>query len=129
MARCVDLSSKTICRRELNKTAKIQKRELSGGGIGSFSAKETFTDYLSIYCKVKTIKGSTKFSGVSVDDRATHAFYTTWATLLKNVEVSNYFVFFDSRYFEIIDIANVDEDDDYAIIITAERGSGEAAKA
>lgn len=129
MAKCIDLSSKTICRRELNKTAKIQKRELSSGGIGSFSAKETFTDYLSIYCKVKTIKGSAKFAGVSIDERATHAFYATWSPLLKAVEVANYFVLFDSRYFEIIDIANVDEDDDYAIIIAAERGAGEAAKA
>lgn len=129
MAKCIDLSTKIICRRELNKIAKIQKRELSSGGIGSFSAKETFTDYLSIFCKIKTIKGSSKFSGVSIDDRATHSFYTIWSPMLKIVELANYFVFFDSRYFEIIDIANVDEEDDYAIIITAERGAGEAAKA
>lgn len=129
MANCIDLSTKTICRRELNRTAKIQKRELGTGGIGSFSAKETFTDYLTIFCKAKTIKGSSKFAGVGIDERATHAFYATWSTLLKNVELANYFILFDGRYFEIIDIANVDEEDDYAIIITAERGVGEAAKA
>jgi hypothetical protein len=129
MGKCTDISSKTICRRELNKVAKIQKREVGNGGIGNYSAKEVFTDYLTIYCKASTIKGSSKFSGVGIDERATHKFYTTWLPGLKSVEVANYFILFDSRYFEIIEVTNFDEGDDYAVIVAAERGAGEAAKA
>lgn len=87
---------------------------------------ESFTDIATVFAGIKTSStqsiGAALFSGVNLNDRATHTFTIMYDPTLANIEAGNNFILFDSRRFRILSRAINDENNLYIDISCSERG-------
>ena len=73
---------------------------------------------------ISSVRGGNKlFSGVQINDDATHIFCVLYSVEIRAIEQSNYFILFKSRRFRVLAVTNIDEQDKVLVIQTTERGS------
>lgn len=122
--------SRKLCSGDLKDLIEIQQRVLKPPQPGQMSGTEIFTTIKSVWAFANTVRGTSRFASVNIDENATHLWYIRYDPDL-DIETKNNFILYESRRFSIIDVTNDDENDNFLIIQTRETGDDdkEAASA
>lgn len=97
-------------------------RELDESDFDSSQPDLDFTEIDTPLAIVRTINGSERFSGVNIDESATHIFCVEYTVGLAAVEFQNYFVDLKNKRFKVLKVTNVNEKDQVLVIQTTDRG-------
>ena len=115
-----------LCAGDLDKEIEFMTRTLGSPGLNDTVPPITLTLLKLVFCGVTTVKGSSKFSGVNIEDRPTHIFTVRHDPAILNLETANNFVRFNNtfniRLFRIVDVEINDEDQFYLDVLCTERG-------
>lgn len=114
-----------LLRRQIAKCGQeitVLLRELVESDFDSAQPDLDFTEIGTPLAIVKTIDGTAKFSGVTIDENATHIFCAIYTVALAAVEYQNYFVDLKNKRFKVLKVTNVNEKDQVLVIQTTERG-------
>ena len=114
---------KQICISDLNKKASVEQRVITAPSFGNSKATETFNVLVNAYFQVQTTRGTQRFSGVNIDERATHLFVTRWNQTIQKLDgAGEYFLRLSDRLYRTIEITNINEQNAYVIFQCTERG-------
>ena len=76
-----------------------------------------------VWASIKTVKGVKMFDSTDVEQTVTHVFGFYWDDIEASEAEIDSFLYFDSRYFKILDIDSLDERKEWGLISCVERGS------
>ena len=116
-----------ICASELNKQISVLKRTLVSAKMGETTASSSFETIETPWAKVITLRGSKRYGGVTIDEKATHLFECRYQPELILLDGDgNHFISLENppitKYYKIIEITNVDEQNVKLIFQCTERG-------
>lgn len=111
-----------ICRGDLRHKITILQREQGGIGYNELEATENFSTVQTPWAAVRTVRGTTRFKGININERATHLFYIAYTPSLDALEHGNNFIAYKDRMYRILDITNQDEDNQFIFFQCVERG-------
>ena len=111
-----------LCTGDLDKLLDIYERRVVPTLIGNSEPNIELSLVIQLWCAIETPRGTSYFNDVNTEEVPTHIFYILNNPELPNIETSNHFVLFDSRWFRILDVRNMDEDSYYQVIRTVETG-------
>lgn len=112
-----------LCIGDLNSLIQIQERRLPEiTDIDDPEPSFVFTTILSTWSAVETIRGTSRFSNVNIEDSTTHLFWIRYNPNLSIPENGNTFILFKGRYFRIIRVTNSNEQDEWVMIEASDRG-------
>ena len=128
---------KKICRGDFRHKIQLYKREQASVSYGGLEPTESFSLVAEPFAAVETVRGTTRFAEINIEERPTHIFNIVYTSYLFNtvkfdeLEKGNYFVRFKGRNYLVLNLENIDEDNQYIAIQTTERGTAtlEASKA
>ena len=120
MPECTDIQirHRKICTGDLNKKIYIVNRSISstGGGV-DFDIQRPKSSRK--WAAVKTLTGSTLFSGVNTGEKITHIFYVR-----ANVNIeSNMYVLYKDKYYNITEQEDLDGNNEVIALYCSERGT------
>lgn len=111
-----------LCTADLRHKVAIQARALTGNYPNEFSPEIEFTTIAMPWAAIETTRGTSKFSGVNINDNISHIFTMRYNDTLNGVETGNHFILFHNRRFRILNVTNVNEDDTTLAFECTERG-------
>lgn len=123
MATCKKIKrlSERVCIGSMNKRISLQVRDLEAPVGDSVDFKEKFTVLSDIWTMIETVAGKVFFDGSNTDRSITHNFYIRY---LNGVEITaQNWVRYDDKYFDIINVENLDEANRFLLLRTTERGT------
>ena len=131
MAACKNIRRKKrrVCIGDLDELITLQDRDIASPIFGSVDFGEDFSADNVVWAMIETVKGGTIFDGVEEADKLTHKFYIIFDA---SVTAETWIVFGSpSRRFDILDVENLDERNEFMLLSCADRGlaSQEASKA
>lgn len=114
-----------MCVGDLNKLVTLSAREITEPSFGTTNFGEDFPDARDVWAKVRTINGRTLFNGVDTDIPLTHEItirYDASATSESWVRLA------DGTRIKIVDTQNLEERNEYLVMLCTARGTQEASK-
>lgn len=121
MSDCVRLRSKTtsICAGSLNKAVSLKVRSITPAPGGSVDYTETMVTLADTYAMIETPNAHKIFDGVSpVGSPISHVFYIRYRSDVTNET----FILFDSVYYDILQITNLNAENRYLKLDTTRSG-------
>jgi SPP1 family predicted phage head-tail adaptor len=121
MANCINIKRKNraVCIGDMRDKITVQVRSITPPAAGGVDFTEVFTEDKTIWAMVETRSGVEIFDGTNLVGVATHYFYIRY---LSNLTAESW-VKFKSKYFDILDIQNFEERDDFMLLRCNERGT------
>lgn len=113
---------KKLCRGDLRHRIQIMRRRLQSAGYDDLDGIESFTNICYCMAAIESVKGTTRFANVNINERPTHLFYILYNPVLDALDHGNNFIKFKTRFYRVLDLENSDEDNQFIIIQTTERG-------
>ncbi|MFC3816566.1 hypothetical protein [Lysobacter sp. GCM10012299] len=121
-----------LCSADLRHQIDIVRRSLSGvtpADIGA-SPVEFVPVVLGRWAGIETVQGTSRFTGVNINPKATHLFYVYYDPALSlHLEHGNSFVQFEGRNMRVLEVTEFNEQKEFTIIQCTERGEGDASQA
>lgn len=114
----VRIPHKKVCIGDLKYKISLQKRTLKKEKNGP-DIKHEFVEFKKPWAAIKTLTGSNLFSGVNQDRRVSHVFYIRYFQGL----TAESWIEFKSKRYDIVDIENLGENDEFYAIYANERGN------
>jgi SPP1 family predicted phage head-tail adaptor len=123
MATCKKIKrlSERVCIGSLNKRISLQVRNLTPPVGDEVDFDEEFTVLEDIWAMVETVAGKVFFDDSNTDKSITHNFYIRYISGI-SVTAENW-IRYDDRYFDIVNVENLDEGNRFLLMRTTERGS------
>ena len=113
-----------ICTADLRHKVFIKLRQQRATKLGEQEAEEVFTTIASPFAAITTLRGTQRFNGINIDDRATHLFNFRYSSFLNDLDVEhgNHFIEFKNKNYRILEITNQNENNLILFFQTTERG-------
>lgn len=120
------LTRRKLCIGDLKTLIKISDRRLTEPGFSETNFGEEFPDAKTAWAKVRTINGRTLFNGVDTDIALTHEISIRYDP---SVTSESWIQLTDGTRLDIVDTQNLEERNEYLILLCNARGNQEASKA
>lgn len=111
-----------ICIKDFDKRIDIVSRTLLPVKPGESNPRVDFPVLKSVWSALMTVEGTRRFQGVAIDDRTTHLWHVRYDPDVLGLETNNHFVRFEARLFKILRVNHDNEDREFLIIQSTERG-------
>jgi head-tail adaptor len=121
-----------ICAADLREQIDIVRRVLTGITPGDLGASPVEFEPVASgrWAGIETVQGTSRFSGVNINPKATHLFYIRYDPDLSiQIESGNNFVRFEGRNMRVLEVTLFNEQKEFTIIQCTERGEGAASQA
>lgn len=105
--RKVNLDKRKVCIGDLRYQIVIHNRAIAGVQNG-VDFTESLTNAQTVWAGVKTVRGHDVFDGTNLVGVATHLFYIRYIDI-----TAESWVEFNGRYYRILGIQNLEEDDEF----------------
>ena len=115
-----------VCAGDLRTRVTLSNRAITQPGFGQTAFGENFPAPRIVWAMVKTVNGRVLFNGVDSDEALSHEItirYDSTVTAETWVELA------DSTRLDIIDTQDLEERNEYLVLLCNARGTGEASKA
>ena len=111
--------NRQVCIGGMNKRIEIQARAITPPDFDvTTDYDEEFTEVRTVWSNVVTVTGVQLFDGTGIVRNITHFFYIRY---FPNVTFENW-ILFDSEYYDIIDVEDLDHDKRFYRIRASKRG-------
>lgn len=124
MSVCVRIRGKRhyLCLGDLDREIFLTNRSITPPVFGSTDFLETFVNNEEpSWVMVEHVQGKTHFDGVETETPITHNFYMEYDEEV-DTNQSEWWILFESRYFDILRIIDLDERHEWLKLICVERG-------
>jgi head-tail adaptor len=112
----INFNSSRVCASDLHHSIRIINRKIEPDNLGW---KQDLTDGVSTRAGIKVRRDIMNFDGTNTETQITHEFF-----IRKGITVQkNYTIRFDNRYFAVIGVENIDEDNMFIRITASESGT------
>lgn len=115
-----------LCSGDLDRYIEIQVRTLGAPPLGGGEATMTFTELKKVWAFIETLGGlfggSRRFSGINIEDGATHLFYVRYDPDIFPLDSDNNFILYASRRYRILRVTEHNENQWYMILQCEETG-------
>lgn len=101
---------KKLCASDLRHLVQLMTRSQSAGNLESVEPVEIFTESAKIYMAIKTVKGGSFVSEIQTLSETTHLFLCRYSPVLGTVDITAHFLKFNFRYYHILKISKINED-------------------
>lgn len=121
MPKCVKIQKKIkgVCVGDLSTKITLCTRTISAPALSSVDYGETFTEVKTLYALVDTTRGLQTFDGVNITNPYSHLFYIRYDASV----TFEYWIKYNSEYFRIIDVENLNEENRFLLMRCTKRGS------
>lgn len=110
---------KKYCLGSLSSKIQLIRRVIDVDNSSSVDYGITKTTISTVWASIETIKSIARFSDINIEDLPTHKFTIKYlAGMDKDVTVS-----YNSKYFRVLTIENVDEENQWLVLHCTERGT------
>lgn len=121
------INKNKLCTGDLDKLIDIKERQVSSGGIGDNTASETFVTVKdNVFAGIETPSGIAFYNGVNINElqstMITHKFFIFYDPDFPNIENGNHYIFYNNDRFKVIRVTNDNEQNEFMIIETTNRG-------
>ena len=128
MSVCKKIKDKrrVVCIGAMDRKIDIQLRVQNAPTDNSYDAFEQFTTLRNVWAMLETTRGTEFFDGVNVNNAYTHRFYIRFIprTVFGGERLSEQeWVRFNDEYYDIIDVENLDERNEFIILKCRIKGS------
>jgi len=106
-----------LCSGDLDRRITIKSRALAAPSSG-VDFEENFAAGKTVWAALKTSKGRAMFYATNMDVAVTHVFYVRWYDTL----TADLWVEYKSENYDIVEVENLDERDDWALLYCNVRG-------
>jgi SPP1 family predicted phage head-tail adaptor len=123
MATCKKIKrlSEKVCIGSLNQQIDLQVRTLAAPTGDSVDFDLGFTVLKNVWSMVETVAGKVFFDDSNTDRSITHNFYIRY---INGVEITaENWISYKGKYFDIVNVENLDEADRFLLLRATERGS------
>ena len=117
--RKIRIPNRKICPGDMNARITIQSRAITAPSASGSDLIETFATTNTVWAAIKTVQGVEIFDGSNVVAIATHYFYIRYISGL----TAESWIQYNSKYYDIIDIQNLEERDEFMLLRCSERGT------
>jgi SPP1 family predicted phage head-tail adaptor len=115
----VNIKRRRVCFGDLNRQIILNIRSIDAPETpNDFDYGQVFTVPTTVWAAIQTTNGKELFDGVNLIGTVTHIFYIKYVAGL----TSESFVEYDSRYFRMLRLENLDENNEYMALLCTERG-------
>ncbi len=124
MPKCINIQKKDrkVCVGDMRDKVVIQVRTITPPSAGGSDFTEVFSSDKTVWAMIETRKdGKEIFDGTGLKGVATHYIYIRYIYNLETTFES--WVKFKSKYYNIIDVQNLDERDEFLLLRCSERGT------
>lgn len=122
MATCskVNIRNRKVCIGDLRDKIVIQTRSITPPSANGSDMTETFATSNTVWAAIETRNGVEIFDGTNVlQGVATHYIYIRYIAGLTEES----WILYKSKYYDIIDVQNLEERDEFMLLRCCERGS------
>lgn len=124
------LANKTIsgdcsqfCTADFNRKCTIELRAIADQKFGTTTPNMGFTVAFTGYFIIQTIRGTRRFSGVNIDENATHFFLARFRPSINNLDgAGQHFIRHGTKLYRVLEITNINEANNYILFQGTERG-------
>lgn len=118
MAKCTKIvnNKRLVCIGAMKHSIAIIARAIETLSVGYTM---DFSNTTTVFAAIKTKKGTPVFNGVNIEQELTHVYYIRAGYV--TVE-NNYTIFFNNKYYKVIDFEDMEEEHRFIGIISVERG-------
>jgi len=110
---------RSFCVGSLNERITIYSRQLKSPTLSSVDFSEDFTLTYTVWASIETVNGSELFDGVNLSNAYDHKIVIRY----KSDITKEYYIVFNSIRYEIIDVENLDEANEWLVIKCKKKGS------
>jgi len=120
MASCspIKFKHRGICTGDLNRRIKLRTRSLDAPPTG-VDFKHTFSENIITWAALVSVKGKNVFGGTNMDTAISHIFYIRYREGI----TAEWWVNFHSSNYDIVDVENFDERNEFIALMCNELGS------
>jgi hypothetical protein len=111
-----------LCRGDLRHRIQIVSRALQPANYNQTEPQELITVLYTVSAGIETLRGTSKFDGVNIDQKATHLFYIIYSSRYENLEHGNNFVKHRGKLYRLLNTTEFNEDRQFFILQCTERG-------
>ncbi len=115
-----------ICVGDLNTRITVSDREITEPAFGQTSFGESFTNAFTPWAKIRTVNGRTIFNGVDTDVAISHEITIRHDS---RVTSESWIQLADGTRLDIRDTNDLEERNEYLVLLCNARGTQEASKA
>jgi len=108
-----------VCIGDLDTEIVLQNRSIVPPVSGSSDFDENFTPNSTVWAAVNTVSGKTFFDGVGTETNITHEIFIRYDVTI----TAEVWVLLDSRRFDILDVEDLDERNEFMKLLCVDRGS------
>jgi head-tail adaptor len=122
MATCKKIKrlSERVCAGSLNKKISVLDREIEVPVGDSVDFDENFILIKDTWAMVQTVAGKVFFDNSNIDKSITHEWYIRY---IAGIEITaEHWVLYNTNFFKIINVENLDEANRFLLLRTTERG-------
>lgn len=112
-------AKRTLCIGDLNRRIRLHSRTLKEPEFGEVDAEEKFDQIDKVYASIKTTAGKAFFSDVHGDIAITHEIGIRYRA---DVSAETWVELGDETLLDIIDTNNLEESNEWLILMCSERG-------
>lgn len=121
------LNRRKVCVGDLNKMVTLSERAIVEPGFGQTAFREDFSGAArEVWAKVRTVNGRTIFNGVDTDVAITHEITIRYDA---DVTSETWVQLADGTRLDVADTQNIEERNEYLVLLCNARGTQEASKA
>lgn len=114
-----------LCAGAMDEYVTIKERALQGTTFDSIESEELFTDVGNIFGKLEVRNPTKRYDGVTIPDSVTHIVYIPFDQTYYELDMNKAFIEIDrsrKRYFKMLSVKNVGEQDEYIAFFCKETG-------
>lgn len=111
--------NRNICIGDMRDKIALQSRTIVAPSAGGSDMTESFVTTKTVWSLVETRQGVEIFDGTNMLGVATHYFYIRYSAGL----TAETWIQFKSKYYDILDIQNLEERDEFILLRCNERGT------
>lgn len=121
MANCSKIKAKPhiVCAGDLKSRIQIYNRSISAPLSINVDFQELFTQPITTFAMIETANGETIFDSTNIEKVVTHNFYIR---AIKNL-TSEGWILFKQKYYDILTVENLNEEDRFMLIKANLRGT------
>ena len=121
MPKCISIKkpSREVCIGDMRDKVVLQVRTITPPSAGGTDFTEVFTADKTVWAMVKTKEGKEIFDGTNLKGVVTHYVYIRY---IANTTFESW-VKFNSKYYDIIDVQDLDERHEFLLLRCSERGT------
>ena len=113
----ISVPHRKLCLGDLNRKIQLKSRNIQPVSVG-VDFQQKFENTKSVWSAIKTKDGVDTFGGVNLSNTISHVIYIRWFDGL----TAEHWIEYKSKLYDIVDIENIDERDEFYALFCNERG-------